>query len=69
MGNWIKIVIVMRYRLTPQTSLEPYQEINHRTALFLAHDIHTVNNHNLYTSLVTFNITGDFNNVNDNILL
>jgi len=37
--------------------------------LYLAHDIHAANNHNLYTSLITFDTTGYFNNVNHNRLL
>ena len=37
--------------------------------LCLAHNIHAANNHNLYTSLITFDITGYFDNVNHNRLL
>ena len=39
------------------------------TAMCLTHDIHAANNHNLFTSLLMFNITGYFNNVNHNRLL
>ena len=38
-------------------------------ALCLAHDIQAAYNHNRYTSLLTFDITGYFDNVNHNRLL
>ena len=38
-------------------------------AMCLTHDIHAANNHNLFTSLLTFDITGYFDNVNHNRLL
>ena len=38
-------------------------------AMCLTHDIHAANNHNLFTSLLTFNIMGYFDNVNHNRLL
>ena len=38
-------------------------------AMCLTHNIHAANNHNLFTSLLTFDITGYFDNVNHNRLL
>ena len=39
------------------------------TAMCLTHDIHAANDHDLFTSLLTFDITGYFDNVNHNRLL
>ena len=77
MGKWIEKIIMtrllfyaMKHKLIPpnQFGTMPGKSTTD-AALCLAHDIHTANNHNLFTSLVTFDITGYFNNVNHNRLL
>jgi len=77
MGKWIEKVIVtrllyytMKHRLIPpnQFGTMPRKSTTD-AALCLAHDICAVNNHNLFMSLVTFDITGYFNNINHNRLL
>jgi len=77
MGKWIEKVIATRllyyatkHRLIPlnQFSAMPGKSTTD-AALCLAHDIYAANNPNLFTSLVTFDITGYFDNVNHNRLL
>jgi len=76
-GKWIEKDIatrllhyMMRCRLIPpnQFGSKP-GKLTTDTALCLAHNICTVNNYNFYTSLITFDMTGYFNNVNHNRLL
>ena len=77
MGKWIEKIIVTRllYYATAHGLIPPNQfgampgRSTTDAALCLAHDIHAANNHNLFTSLVTFDIMGYFNNVNHNRLL
>ena len=77
MGKWIEKIITTRllFYATKHELIPPNQfgampgKSTTDAALCLAHDIHAVNNHNLFTSLVTFDITGYFNNVNHNRLL
>ena len=77
MGKWIEKVIATRllyyatrHRLIPPNQFGAMPEkLTTGAALCLAHDIHAANNHNLYTSLITFDITGYFDNVNHNRLL
>ena len=77
MGKWIKKVIVTRllYYAMKHRLIHPNQfgampgKLTTDAAMCLTHDIHAANNHNLFTSLLTFDITGYFNNVNDNRLL
>jgi len=77
MGKWIKKIIATRllYYATNHRLIPPNQfgampgKSTTDAALCLAHDIQAANNHNLFTSLVTFDITGYFDNVNHNRLL
>ena len=77
MGKWIEKVVVTRllYYATKHGLVLPNQfgampgKSTTDAALCLAHDIYAANNHNLFTSLITFDITGYFNNVNHNRLL
>ena len=77
MGKWIKKVIVtrllyyaMNHRLIPLNQFGAMPgKLTTDAALCLTHNIHTANNHNLFMSLLTFDITGYFNNVNHNQLL
>jgi len=77
MGKWIEKVIATRllYYATSHRLIPPNQfgampgKSTTDAALCLAHDIQAANNHNLFTSLVTFDITGYFDNVNHNRLL
>ena len=58
----------MKPRLIPQFGAMPGKSTTD-AALCLAHDIHATNNHILYTSLITFDTTGYFDNVNHNRIL
>ena len=77
MGKWIERVIAtrllyyaMKHSLIPsnQFGAMPGKSTTD-AALCLTHDIHAANNHNLITSLVTFDISGYFDNINHNRLL
>ena len=77
MGKWIENIITTRLLFyTTKHELIPLNQfgampgkLTTDAASCLAHDIHAANNHNLFTSLVTFDITGYFNNVNHNRLI
>jgi len=70
MGKWIEKVIATRHRLIPSTQFRAMPgKSTTDAALCLAHDVHAANNHSLYTSLITFDITGYFDHVNHNRLL
>ena len=77
MSKWIEKVIAMRllYYATKHRLIHPNQfgampgKSTTDAAMCLTHDIHAANNHNLFTSLLTFDITGYFDNVNHNRLL
>jgi hypothetical protein len=76
-GKWIEKVIATRllhyttkYRLIPLNQFGAMPgKLTIDAALCLTHDIQAANNHDLFTSLVTFDITGYFDNVNHNGLL
>jgi len=77
MGIWIEKIIAtrllynaMKHRLIPpnQFGVMPGKSTTD-AALCLAHDIHAAINHKLDASLITFDITGYFDNVNYNRLL
>ena len=71
MGEWIEKVIATRLyyatkpRLTPPPNQFGAMPVKSTTdaALRLAQDIHSANTHNLFTSLITFDITGYSDNV------
>jgi hypothetical protein len=77
MGKWIEKVVATRllYYAAKHKLIPPNQfgtmpgKSTTDTALCLTHDIQAANNHNLFTILVTFNITGYFDNINHNRLL
>jgi len=59
----------MRHGQIPPNQLRAMPgKVTTDTALCLPHKFHAANN-NLYTSLITFDIAGHFNNVNHNRLL
>ena len=74
MGKWIEKIVMTRllYYTTEHGLIPPNQfsampgRLTIDAVLCLAHNIQAANNHNLYTSLVTFDITGYFDNVNHN---
>ena len=77
MGKWIEKVIAMRllYYAKKYWLIHPNQfgamlgKSTTDTAMCLTHNIHAANNHNLFTSLLMFDITGYFDNINHNGLL
>ena len=77
MGKWIEKIVATRllYYAMEHGLIPPNQfgampgRSTTDAALCLAHDVYAANNHNLFTSLVTFDITGYFDNVNHNRLL